>query len=177
MKALSVILIPLFVVAIGHAQEPACRTGAGLLGDAYVLAHPLYSIFFDETLDHYVVENRTHFVADGDAIRCANALARALLVASVHLYDPTEQRRRDALNVQLQSMGVSPGQQEASPSSQLFGLSLQLSRLSRVLPSAADGDWGPYQTPVNDIEQLQMFAGYCARRCQRIRRWSTRSHR
>jgi len=159
MKALSIILVPTFAIAVAHAQEPACRTGAASLGDAYVLANPLYSIFFEETLDHYVTENRTHFVAGGDAIRCASALAQALLVAGVQLYDPNEQTRRDELNAQLQSMGVSQGQQELSPSSQLFDVGSQLSRLSRVLPAAADGDWVPYQTPANEIEQLRMFAG------------------
>lgn len=144
-------------------QEPDCRSGATALADAYVLANPMYSYFLGIELESYVTQNREHFATNGDAIRCGAALARAFLSASVQLYDPGDAQRQQELNARLGAMGVSPGPQEASPASQMFGASLQLSRLVRVLPSAAAGDFEPLRTPTTEIEQMQLQAGQILR--------------
>ena len=145
-----------------RAQEPACRTGATALADAYVLANPLYSYFFGN-LEQYVANNVEHFRADGDAVRCAAALSQAFLRSAIQLHDPGEQGRRDQLNAQLGAWNISPGPQESSPSSQLYGVAMQLSRLARVLPAAASGDYGPLWTPTTELEQMQIVAGQMLR--------------
>ncbi len=154
------------VVLLGspvRGQEPGCRTGATALADAYVLANPMYSYFLGLELESYVAQNQEHFVANGDAIRCGAALARAFLNTSIQLYDPGDAERQQELNAQLGAMGISPGQQEATPASQMFGASLQLSRLVRVLPSAAQGDFEPLRTPTTELEQMQLLAGQVLR--------------
>jgi len=132
------------------------------LADAYVLANPMYSYFLGE-LEPYLADHSEHFGANGDSVRCAAALARSFLGSAIQLYDPSDLSRREELNAQLGVMGISPGQQESSPSSQLYGVSLQLSRLARVLPAAAAGDYGPLQTPTNELEQMQLVAGQMLR--------------
>lgn len=141
-----------------YAQEPGCRTGATALADAYVLANPMYSYFLGE-LEPYVAGNSEHFAANGDAIRCAAALSRAFLGSTIQLYDPSDRERQDEANARLGAMGIAPGQQEATPSSQLLSASMELSRLARVLPAVAVGDYGPLRTPTNEIEQMRQLAG------------------
>jgi len=156
--------VPFVVVAASaclamqaHAQELGCRTGANALADAYVLLNPIYSHIFGD-LESYVAENREHFREGGDAIRCATALSSAVLGASLQLYDPSDRVRRDELNAQLGAMGISPGQQESTSSTELYGVSMRLSRLARSLPAAANGDYEPLWTPTNELEQLQIAA-------------------
>lgn len=153
------LLLNAFAAVTVTAQEPACRTGATPLADAFVLANPLYALVLGQELEIYVPANREHFGANGDAVRCARALARAFLGSSIQLYDPTDVQRRQELNTQLESMGISPGQPEATPAGAMYGAAMQLSRLARVLPAAADGDFGPLQTPANDLEQSQLQLG------------------
>ena len=119
-----------------QSRDTGCRTGGAALADAYVLANPMYSYFLGE-LEPYLADHSEHFGANGDSVRCAAALARSFLGSAIQLYDPSDLSRREELNAQLGVMGISPGQQESSPSSQLYGVSLQLSRLARVLPAAA----------------------------------------
>ncbi|SRR6266568_6374095 len=145
-----------------HAQDSGCRTGGTALADAYVLANPMYSYFLGE-LEPYVAANTQHFGANGDSVRCATALAQAFLGSAVQLYDPGDLARQQELNAQLGAMGISPGPQEATPSTQLFGLSMQLSRLARVLPAAAARDYRPLRTPEGELEELQMMAGQTLR--------------
>jgi hypothetical protein len=151
-------LLSLVVAAAGAAQEPACRTGGAALADAYILANPMYALFLNLDLKPYIAANRDHFVANGDAVRCAAALSRAFLTASIQFYDPSDMDRQHEVNLRMQELGFG-SRTEATPASQLYGAALQLGRLARVLPSAADGDYGPYDTPTNDIEQMQMIAG------------------
>jgi len=161
MKALVLTASLLGLGGIAAAQEPACRTGAQAMADAYILANPVYMSFFSVTLEQYVADNRAHFVEGADAIRCAAAVARAVLVESFQLYDPTEQQRRDWVDAQMAEMGLPQSGQSHDPpsaSTQLYMLSEQLSRLTRTLPAAAVGDWGPFQTPQNDADVLYNIA-------------------
>jgi hypothetical protein len=150
-------LVLCFAAQPAAYAEPACRTGGKALADAFVLANPLSAYFFG-SLEAYVANNTHHFRAGGDAIRCANALARAFLGSAVQLYDPSDLRRQQELNARLGSMGISPGPQQPTASNQLYGISMQLSRLARVLPPAAAGDYGPLYTPTNELEQMQLAA-------------------
>jgi hypothetical protein len=141
-----------------HAgRDPSCRTGGAALADAYVLANPLYSYFLGE-LEPFLAANREHFQPDGDAIRCANVLSQALMSSAIQLYDPNEQRRQQELNAQLEAMGLSSRPSDPTPSSQLFDVGMQLSRLARVLPAAVLGDFGPMNTPTNEMEQMRIVA-------------------
>jgi hypothetical protein len=138
-----------------YVRESGCRTGGSALANAYVLANPIYALYFG-SLDAYVANNAEHFRADGDAIRCAAALSQAFLRSALQLYDPADQQRRAELNAELESMGISRGQQESSPSGDVFGVSMQLSRLARVLPAVANGDYEALRRPTNELEQMQM---------------------
>jgi len=140
-----------------YAQDSGCRTGGTALADVYVLANPIYSHFIGE-LEPYVANNREHFATNGDAVRCAAALSRAFLGSAVQLYDPNDLRRQQELNAQLGAMGISPGPQESTPSSQLYGAAMRLARLARVLPAAAEGNYEPFWTPINELEQMQILA-------------------
>jgi hypothetical protein len=137
--------------------EPGCRTGAQALADVFVRANPIYAYYFG-SLESYVVNNQAHFQSGGDSVRCAEALSQAFLGQAIGMYDPNDLRRRGELNARMGAMGVSPGPQQPTLSQQLLGLSMQLSRLARVLPSAAAGNYQPLYTPTNEFEQMPLFA-------------------
>jgi hypothetical protein len=80
----------------------------------------------------------------GDAL--ANAFVRANPI-SAHYFGTLESY-----------VSVNPGQQRTTPSQQIYGISMQLSRLARVLPPAASGNYQPLYTPTNELEQMQIFA-------------------
>ena len=140
-----------------NAAEPSCRTGGIHAATAFVLANPLYAIFFGD-LPAYLAQNPTHFRAGGDAVRCSAALSRALMSSAVQLYDPADIQRKQELDIRLRQNGINPGPQQPDAASMLFSTSMQLSRLARVLPAAADGDYTPMNTPTNQIEEMQIFA-------------------
>jgi len=146
------------IVLEARSQEPGCRTGAIAAADAYVLSNPIYSYFFGD-LEQYVTSNAAHFRAEGDASRCIAALSGVFFRSAIQLYDPTDQTRRDELNAQLGKMGIPPGPQESTPSTQLYAASMRLARLARALPAAANGDFGPLRTPANDMERMEALAG------------------
>jgi len=112
------------------------------MAEAYVRASPVYSVLFTD-LRSFIAENREHFVAGGDAVRCADALAREFLsvrTADYFAMRPTEGERW-------------------TTSGQLYGLGLELTRLARVLPAAAQGDFDPLKTPANESEAMRLQAG------------------
>ena len=139
------------------ALANGCREGASALGNAYVRTNPLYTYYYG-TLERYVEQNRAKFTQDAPAIRCSRALARALMNGAITSYDPQALRRQQELNAKLGSMGISPGQQQMTASGQLMLMSQSFARLARVLPPAANGNFGPLRTPTTQFEQLQMFA-------------------
>ena len=71
----SIVLLSLSVASIGAAQKSGCVSGAATMAEAYVRASPVYSVLFTD-LRSFIAENREHFVAGGDAVRCADALTR-----------------------------------------------------------------------------------------------------
>jgi tetratricopeptide (TPR) repeat protein len=139
-----------------HAQEAACFSGGRAAAEVYVVSNPLYAIVLTD-FEQYVAKNASQFSVNGDAIRCLSALSEAFLKTAFQLYDPAEQRRRDAMNTQLESMDIKPDRQSSASSDALMA-SRRLARLARGLPAAAKGDFGPYQTPLDDLERMQIFA-------------------
>lgn len=139
------------------AGEPACRTGAVAVADVFVLANPMYALYFGD-LAVYLNANRARFRVEGDAIRCAGALSRAFMGSAVKLYDPVDVQRRQALDARMRANGINPGPQQPTASSMMFAMSMQLSRLARVLPAAAEGNYGPMNTATTELEQMQIFA-------------------
>jgi hypothetical protein len=93
------------------------------------------------------------------------ALSQAFLSSATQVYDPDDLRRRQELDAEIGAMGINPGPQQATPSQQLYGISMQLSRLARVLPPAADGNYEPLYTPTNELEQMQIFAAQMFQLC------------
>ena len=157
-RALLAGMILVLIAPVAASAEPACRTGGVALANAYVRVNPINAYYFG-SLESYVSENRQHFQRGGDAIRCAMALARAFLDSAIQVHDPNDLRRQRELNAEMGAMGIDPGPPQATPSQQLYAISTQLSRLARVLPPAADGNYQPLYTPTNELEQMQLFAG------------------
>ena len=155
-RFLTALTLSFAVFPVAYA-EPVCRTGGQALADVFVRANPTYAWFIG-SLESYVSNNRAHFRVGGDSVRCAAALSQAFLGQAMGMYDPNDLRRRSELGTRLGTMGISPGPQHPTASQQLYGLSMQLSRLARVLPPAAIGDYEPLHTPTNELEQMQMFA-------------------
>jgi hypothetical protein len=152
-----VLLLLILLAPFAAFAEEGCRTGASALGNAYVRANTLYAHFYGD-IESYVAEHREHFVAGGDSIRCAQALSQALMSGAMRRYNPDDLRRKRELDARMGAMGISPGPSQPSASQQLYGMSLQLSRLARVLPPAVNGNYQPLRTPANQLEQQQMFA-------------------
>lgn len=156
LSSFTILLFSLFVSTTAFAEK-GCSTGASALGNVFVRANPIYAYYFG-SLESYVKSNREHFVTGGDSILCAQALSSALLKKSISSYDPNALRRKQELDARLGGMGISPGAAQQSPSQQLYAAGLQLQRLARVLPPAANGNYNPLYTPTNELEQLQMLA-------------------
>jgi len=150
-----IFLLSLFVPLSVAAQ--GCLTGASALGNAFVRANPIYALYYG-SLESYVANSKEHFVAGGDSIQCAQSLSHALMNKSIQSYDPNALRRKQELNGQLRAMGIAPGPNQPTASQQLYFTALQLNRLARVLPPAANGNYQPLRTPTNQIEQMQMLS-------------------
>jgi hypothetical protein len=136
--------------------EPSCRSGGMHVANAFVLANPIYALYFGD-LPSYLEKNRAQFREGGDAIRCAAALSRAFMSDSIRLYDPADIQRRQLIDTQLRAQGINPGPQQTTAAGMLFQLSMTLSRLARVLPAASRGDFTPWNTPTTEIEQMQLM--------------------
>jgi len=154
---LSVLLLSLSLVFPNIARSEGCQTGAEAIANAYVRYNPINAYFFG-SIEDYVKQNRSHFVAGGDAVVCAQRLSQALAQSAFQLYDPGDQRRRDEVNARLGGMGISPGQQYASPAQQNYAMARQMDKLANALPYAANGNYGPLWTPRDQLEQMQLFA-------------------
>ena len=142
---------PIEILAAG-----GCRTGASALGNAFVRVNPIYAYFYG-SLESYVEENREHFVAGGDSILCARVLSQALMSGAIKSYDHDDFRRQRELDAKMSAMGLSPGPYQPTASQRLYTMALQLNRLIRVLPPAANGNYKPLYTPTTELEQMQIF--------------------
>ncbi|UCE90211.1 MAG: hypothetical protein JSW10_05175 [Pseudomonadota bacterium] len=139
------------------ADDNGCATGAGALADAYVRTDPVYAYFFGD-LELYVALNHTHFASGGDAVRCAHALAQALVKGNIQGHTaPDALRRRQDLDKRLDAMGIAPAPGQGTTAALQFAtMSLQIERLARVLPRIAGGDYEVLLNAANQIEEQRM---------------------
>lgn len=133
----------IFAMPRTAVADSGCSTGGPYLANAYALSSPLV-IVMDGGLDRYVRQNRSHFGANGDAVRCARALAKALLSQAVGNFDPNYQRDRDRLNTRLGNLGIAPGPSQPSPSAQMFGLARELGWFAEAVVQGANENWAPF---------------------------------
>lgn len=139
------------------AAEPGCRAGGVAAANTYVLFNPIYALYFGRFED-FVAQNRAHFRAGSDPVRCIAALSKAFLAAGIQLYDPADMQRKQQIDAQLGAMGIAPGPQQPNAANTLFGMGMQLSWLARGLPAASYGDYATFNTPANEIEKMQLVA-------------------
>lgn len=154
----AILFVSSFGVGYGQiAVAEGCQTGAEALANVYVRMSPVNAYYFGSVED-YIAANRSHFVSGGDAVACAQRMARALIQGAFQNYDPNYWNQQAQLNAQLGAMGISPGQQQASPSAQLYTMGRQMGKLADTLPYAAQGNYAPMWEPRDQIEQMQIFA-------------------
>jgi hypothetical protein len=84
------------------AADNGCSTGGSALADAYVVADPIYATFFGDETGAFVARNRQHFLAQGDSVRCARALANAFAQKAAQVYDPELQAIRNQKRRELE---------------------------------------------------------------------------
>jgi len=155
--AAGVIVLAILLLSTHQALAQGCRSGANALANAYVRTNPIYAIFFGDLPD-YVALYPKEFAAGSSAVQCAHELSKALMTGAIKSFDTATLRMQQELNSRLGAMGISPGQQHASPSAQLYAMSQRLSWLARVLPAAAGGNYNPMHTPQTEEEQLRLFS-------------------
>ena len=133
------------VASVGGRTCP--DRAARVLARAYVRSNPT----FQGDIVAHIAQNRLYFVEDGAAIRCAEALGKRLVYTGVKAYDPTAYER---------AMGVGPAEHAGavadsinSRPADLVAMGQELLWLAKVLPSAARGDWGPYETTGTPMRQ------------------------
>jgi len=154
---LSALLLSLSLAFPNIVRAGACQTGAEALANVHVRYTPIFAYYFG-TIEDYVQQNRSHFVAGGDAVVCAQRLAQVLGNSAVQTYNQEDRAARDRLNAELDAMGISPSQQSTSPSQQLYNMARQMDKLAYALPFAANGDFGPLWAPRDELEQMQIFS-------------------
>lgn len=156
-RALKLLSLASCLFSTSSLADPACKTGGIHIADAFVRANAVYALYIGD-LNSYLASNRAHFAANGDAVRCAAALSRGFMSAALQLYDPIEVKQRELIDAKMRANGWNPGPQAPTASNIAFSTSMSLSRLARVLPAAAQGDYGPWNTPTNEIENMQLTA-------------------
>lgn len=155
---LTIAVLSVWLLGIGQAVATSgCRAGGVAAANAYVHMNPIYAQIYG-SLEDYVQQNGALFTQGSDAVRCLAALSRAALSAASQVYDPADIQKRNEMNARLGAMGINPGPARPSASGNFYTMSLQLARLARTLPAAANGDFRPYYTPTNDIESAQILA-------------------
>lgn len=148
-------------LARADSADNGCDTGAVAIANAYILVNPMYELAHSESLENYVRNNAEHFVRNGDAIRCARAMAAALIHTAVENYDHEAIRRQQELNAKLGASGVTrSGSEVQSIAAQFYFMGQQIALLAEVLPEAAEG--GPLRTYLNPEQQAatQFLSGF-----------------
>jgi hypothetical protein len=162
-----VVLLAGFLIAASSLaaqnNDNGCRTGGAAIANAFVLSNPMYSLFLRD-FESYLEENSEHFQRGGDAIRCARALSKVFANTAFSVVDPAEEQSRramqDHLNTELGTLGIpnDGSMTQPSPALEYLQVSMQLARLARGLPAATEGDFEPYNTPANEMEQMRIWA-------------------
>lgn len=111
--------------------EPAARG----IARAYYLAST-----FSEEISQFVANNRSYFVAGGESINCAIVLGRRLMAEGIGALD-----YRTYQNA-MQSLGSDTSTAQGITPVDFYVMGSEMLWLAQVLPEAASGNWGPYQT-------------------------------
>ncbi len=134
------------------AADNGCSTGGSALADAYVVADPIYATFFGDETGAFVARNRQHFLAQGDSVRCARALANAFAQKAAQVYDPELQAIRNQKRRELEGQGIPIGSGLPDASGGYVLISYELARLVEGLPPAAAGDFERLGQAQNEFE-------------------------
>ncbi len=119
---------------------------AQVVGRVYYYANPLSD---HSVLVELVQQNKAVFTENSDVIRCAKALGSILFRQAAISFGENDYNKAYGRALEMgatgeQARGVADSMQ--SGTLDLFMLGQELLWLAEVLPSAADGDWGPFKT-------------------------------
>ncbi len=143
------------LVTLPALAQTGCKNGANALANAYVRVNPMHALFIGD-LESLVANYSPQFAGGSDAVRCARAMSQALMSGAITSYDPEALSRQQELNAELGAMGIAPGPQMPSASAMFYAMSQQMAWLSRVLPPAAAGNFGPMRTPATPEQALAL---------------------
>ncbi len=142
-----IIIFFLGLTMTGCLGKLCTESEARVVGQAYLLANP----FEEGNLTEFLTQHREFFEPGGPGVRCAHALGEHLKQTGQSAYDPA---------AYLHATGVTPPEfsQEISESItsghvDLVRMGEELIWLSTVLPAAARGDLGPFQTTGTTLRQ------------------------
>ena len=103
-----------------HAQAAACFSGARAAAEAYVVSNPIYATvltdFEQYVANHHnfaLMETRSGVSLPSRPPSCG-PLSRS--------YNPAEQQRRDAINTELESVGLGRGRPQSTASGDAHGV-------------------------------------------------------
>lgn len=143
------------LTACDFVRPRPCQDEAAVraLAHAYVLALPLFEApsflkIATETLRVFVPQQAAYFRQDGESIRCARALSRAIIGRIVDIYDPrdTQSAAEVAMRTGLPDFADKVARDMQAPLSEMVHLAVELQWLSDVLPPMVNGDTVPYKT-------------------------------
>lgn len=146
------ILVALVGLINGCAEEVnACdEASSRLVARSYVLTMPLLGK--DDEMIPLMRSNPGHFTPDGGAIQCMESLGAALVRGGLKLsreYSGGSAQEKFGGSMP-QGLAHLPGQVDQSMNnygSNMFTMGQELLWLAKVLPSAAQGNYTPYNTP------------------------------
>lgn len=139
MKKLITLIIIFFSLLLTSISYACDQTSAKNVAHLYMLAIPLYPFAnFKSTVN----QNTNILTANSPTVRCARRLGNRLVTAGINAYDPKAYER---------AMGVGPAQFAGdvaqsiqSGSVDLYMMGKELIWLSKILPPAAAGNYGPF---------------------------------
>ena len=147
--------------APGQTPPPVSTTKAfdpriaRVVGRVYHMSNPLFD---PAELRAYVQQNRAAFAENGPVIRCARLLGQDLFARSIRSFGQNDYNRAYGRALEMGATGEQArdvANSMQSGSLDLFVMGKELFWLSQVLPSAANGDWGPYETTGTQTRQAQ----------------------
>ena len=117
-----------------------------MLGRAYYLANPLSE---PTKLAEYIRQNKAYFMKDGTAIRCAQELGSRLVAYAFSAFSQEDYTKGYESVLRLgataeEARYVANSLNDNELDARMMGE--ELLWLAEVLPCAAEGDWGPFQT-------------------------------
>jgi hypothetical protein len=128
-------------------RQRACDVdSARKLYQVQVLSNPLSEMMHGtEELQAYIQQNKSYFVQDGSAIKCATVLGQYLFNQGMLTFDEHASERAAGMAVNMEQYH----QLEADINRGSIDLTIQgeeLLWLAQVLAEAAEGNWDPYSS-------------------------------